>query len=432
MRIFFLALFAFFLAAPADAMNIQKVVSESGIEAWLVEEHAIPSIALQAGFHGGSAIEPKGLEGEGGMLAALLDQGAGNLDARAFQDRLADKAIVLNFEIDRDAFYASFGTLSENRDEAFAMLGLALTKARFDDAPVKRMRGQFLARLTREREDPDSIAAKRWFQAAFGDHPYGRWPHGSKASIDAIKVSDLKAFASHVLARDRLFIAVVGDIDAKTLAPLLDKTFGALPAKSPPENVAMIEPAGGKTPLVDHIPNPQSLVMFGNKGLLRADPDFYAASVLNYIVGGGGFASRLTHEIREKRGLVYNVSTGLSPLDHAGLMLGDLATENAHVGEAIGLVKKELKRIVSDGATAEELADAKTYLTGSFPLRFSSNSKIASELVGIQLEHLGIDYVDRRNGLIEAVMLDDLKRVAPRIYDPEHLLIAVVGDPKGL
>jgi zinc protease len=276
------------------------------------------------------------------------------------------------------------------------------------------------------------VASRRWFAAAFGDHPYGRWPHGNKASIDAIQVSDLKAFVHRQFARDRLYVAVVGDIDAKTLGHLLDKTFGALPKTSAPDDVKPLEPNHGGTPIVERIPNPQSVVFFGNKGVLRPEPDFYPAYVLNYIMGGGGFASRLTHEIREKRGLVYSVETALSPLDYSGLMLGELATENKTVKESIGLVKSELKKVLKDGVSAQELADAKTFLTGSYPLRFSTNAKIAAELVGIQLQHLGIDYVNKRNGLIEAVTLADLKRVAPRIYDPDHLIVVVVGDPGGL
>jgi zinc protease len=427
-----LLFFGVVLASPAHAMNIQRVVSAGGLEAWLVEEHAVPLIAMQAGFHGGSALEPQGREGLAAMMAALLDQGAGDLDARAFQERLADTAIDLEFSASRDAFYASFGTLSEKRDEAFALLSKALTAPRFDADPLARIRAQMLSRLKRESEDPDSIAARLWFAAAFPGHVYGRWPHGTPESITAVSADDLRHFAARILTRDRLTIAVVGDIDAATLKILLDKSFGTLTKTSDPDDIPETVPALGAKAIVEPVPNPQSVVIFGNKGLKRADPDFYAATVLNYILGGGGFASRLTHEIRETRGLVYSVSTGLTPLDHAGLMLGNLGTENKNVGDAVKLVRSGFKSILKDGVSEAELADAKTYLTGSYPLRFSSNSAIASELVGIQLQHLGIDYVQKRNSLIESVTAADVKRVAPRILDPDHLLITVVGDPKGL
>lgn len=414
------------------AMNIQRVISPGGIEAWLVEEHQIPLIALQLGFRGGASGEPLGREGAASMLAALLDEGAGDLDAKAFQEALADKAIQLSFSSDRDNFFASAGTLSANRDQAFALLSKALTKPRFDDAPVARVRAQLLARLQRESTDPGTIAAKKWFETAFPRHVYGRSTHGTAQSIAAISVADLKALSARIIAQDRLYVAVVGDIDAKTLARMLDDTLGGLPKSSAADDIADITPAAGKKPIVIKAPNPQSVVVFGNKGLKRDDPDFYAAYVLNYIVGGGSFASRLTHEVREKRGLAYSVSTSLVPMDHAGLMLGELGTANAQVGEALSLVRSEFRKIVKDGVTPDELADAKTYLTGSYPLRFSSNSKIASELVGIQLEKLGIDYVERRNRLIEAVTLQDLKRVAPRILDAGQLVVTVVGGPKGL
>jgi zinc protease len=428
--IFCLAIFG--LAVPASAMTIQRVVSAGGIEAWLVEEHAVPLIAVQVGFHGGSALEPSGHEGLAAMLASMLDQGADNLDARAFQEILADKAIELEFSSSRDAFFASFGALSEQRSAAFALMSKALTKPRFDADPLARVRAQMLARLKREGEDPDSIAQKRWFEAAFPGHVYGRWPHGTPETVSALSADDLRGFAKRLFTKDRLNIAVVGDIDAAALKTLLDQSFGTLPQTSGPDDIPEVQPAPGGRPIVATIPNPQSVVMFGNKGLKRDDPDFYAAYVLNYILGGGGFASQLTHEIREKRGLVYSVSTSLLPLDHAGALIGDLGTENKNVKSAIGLVKAGFRHLLTAGVSEDELRDAKTYLTGSYPLRFSTNSNIASELVGIQLEHLGIDYVEKRNSLIEAVTLTDLTRVAPRILDPDHLVITVVGDPKGL
>ena len=425
---FFVALFVL----PAQAMTIQRVVSAGGIEAWLVEEHAVPLVAVQVGFHGGSALEPTGKEGAASMLAALLDQGADDLDAKAFQEVLADKAIDLDFTSGRDAFYASFGALSADAGQAFQLMSKALRAPRFDKAPLERVRAQLLARIRRESEDPETIAAKLWFRAAFPAHVYGRWPRGTAETIGALGASDLRTLAARIFTKDRMNIAVVGDIDAKTLKALLDRSFGTLVSSSGADGIADAAPAPGGHPVIERAPNPQSVVVFGNKGLKREDPDFYAAYVLNYIIGGGGFAARLTHEIRESRGLAYAVSTSLSPLDYSGLMLGQLGTENKNVGEALSLVKTEFKHVLKEGVTDQELADAKTYLTGSYPLRFSSNSNIASELVGIQLEHLGIDYVDKRNGLIQAVTLGDLKRVAPRILDPEHVLITVVGDPKGL
>lgn len=432
MRALVLALLLLVVGPTAHAMEIQRVVSKSGIEAWLVEEHAVPLIALEAAFRGGSRADATGKEGTSTMLAALLDEGAGDLDAEAFQKRLEAKAIGLGFDTDTDSFSASLSTLSENRDEAFSLLALALTRPRFDDEPVERVRGQLVSSRLRLVEDPESLAGELWFANALPGTVYGRPPRGTEPSLKAIAVDDLRAYARANLTRDRLKIAVVGDIDAKTLRALLDKTFGALPKKGAPIKIADMSPKGAGESVVERRDFPQSVVVFGGPGLKRDDPDFYAASVLNNIVGGGGFAARLTEEVREKRGLAYGVYTYLYPLDFAGLTMGGVATQNEKVGQSVDIIKSELARVVADGVTQQELDDTKTYMTGSYALRFDTNAKIARMLVGIQLADLGIDYVRKRNGLIEAVTLDDVKRVASRLFAPEKMLFVVVGDPAGL
>jgi zinc protease len=433
LRAFALALL-FLLTAPrfAQALDIQRVVSRSGIEAWLVEEHAVPVIAVEVGFKVGAASDPPGKEGLAAMLAGLLDEGAGKLDSLAFRKRLDDRAIRLSFSSGRNNFSASLATLSEHRKEAFRLLRLALTKPRFDDEPMARIRSQLLARLARQEEDPDEVASIAWFAAAFREHPYGRPVNGTAASLEAITRADLETFLVNGLTRNRMKIAVVGNIGADDLARLLDRTFGALPERGtiPPIPETQVQGDGSLTLIRREIP--QTVVVFGGPGLKRHDPDFYAAYVLNYIVGGGGFSSRLTEEVREKRGLAYSVYSFLMTFNKAGAFYGGLATENKSVKDSIALVKAELRRVLRNGVTERELESAKTYLTGSYPLRFDSNAKIADELVGIQLLDLGIDYVENRNALIEAVTMSDLVRVATRFLDPERFVITVVGDPVGL
>lgn len=424
--------FLLFAALPARALDIQRVVSAGGIEAWLVEEHAVPLVAVEMGFKAGATSDPAGKEGLATMLAGLLDEGAGKFDSLAFRKRLDDRAIRLSFSAGRDIFSASLATLSQNRDEAFRLLHLALTEPRFDDEPIVRIRSQLLARLAREDEDPQDLAGKGWFAAAFKDHAYGRPVDGTPPSLATITRADLQQFLEDYLTRDRMKIAVVGDINAADLRRLLDRTFAALPETGKHDDVPETEIAGDSTLAITRRDIPQTVVFFGGPGLKRNDPDFYAAYVLNYIVGGGGFSSRLTEEVREKRGLAYSVYSYLMPLDHAGAFIGGLATENKSVKDSIALVKAEFRRVLQQGVSAKELENAKTYLTGSYPLRFDSNGKIASVLVGIQLFDLGIDYVQNRNGLIEAVTLEDMARVAPRFLDPDRLVITVVGDPKGL
>jgi zinc protease len=425
-------LFLLVAASPASALDIQRVVSRGGIEAWLVEEHAVPVIAVEVGFKAGGILDPPGKEGLATMLAALLDEGAGKLDSLAFRKRLDDRAIGLSFSSGRDNFAASLTTLSEHRKEAFRLLHLALSKPRLDEEPFTRIRSQLVARLAREDEDPEEIASKAWFTAAFKNHPYGRPADGTAKSLAAITRADLRAYLADYLTRDNMKIVVVGDVKAGELSRLLDRAFHALPLHGKSVDIPQAEIKGNGSLALTRRSIPQTVVVFGGPGLLRHDPEFYAAYVLNYIVGGGGFSSRLTVEVREKRGLAYSVYSYLMPLDHAGAFIGSLATENKSVKESISLVKAELRRVLHDGVTAKELEEAKTYLTGSYPLRFDSNAKIADELVGIALLELGIDYVENRNGLIEAVSLDDMARVAPRFLDPDRFAITVVGNPTSL
>ena len=287
-------------------------------------------------------------------------------------------------------------------------------------------------RLTRLADDPSRIARRTWFDAAFPGHPYGRPVDGTPESVAALTVADLGDFVAGQLARDRMVIGVVGDITPERLGPLLDRTFGDLPATGAPLSTEKTAPAApGRLIVVDR-EIPQSVVVFGHEGLDRNDADFYAAYVMNYALGGGGFTSRLSQEVRQKRGLAYGVYSYLSPLDYAALYFGGVATENARVAESLDVIRTEFARMRDAGLTTEELADAKAYLTGSFALRLDSNGKIANFLIGIQLDGLGIDYIDRRNGYIEAVTLADVNRVAARLLDPEALQVVVVGTPEGL
>jgi zinc protease len=428
-----LALFVLFALPARAAVEVQEVYSdEAGIYAWLVEEHAIPLVAMEVSFRGGAALDPAGREGLANMVSGLLDEGAATYDSLAFQTRLEDLAIRMGFAASRDRFSGSLKTLSQNAGEAFRLFGLALSKPRFDAEPVERVRQQIITGLIRQSESPRAIARRAWFKSAFPDHPYGRPVDGTQASVKAITAADLRGFARRRLAQDNMVIAVVGDITPTQLARLLDVAFGGLPEAAAPAVIAKTAPR--PTPALEVIrkPVPQSTMVFGHGGLLRDDPDWYAAYVLNYILGGGGFASRLTEEVREKRGLAYSVYSYLSPLENAGLFLGGVATKNAQAGETIRLIEAVIARLRNQGASAQELKNAKTYLTGSYPLNFNTSGKIAAQLTAIQIHGLGLDYITRRNSYIEAVTLDQVRRVAKRLLAPDHLRWTVVGKPEGL
>lgn len=418
--------------APARAIDIQEVTSPGGIKAWLVESRINPLIAMNFSFAGGASSDPQGKEGASHFLTGMLDEGAGDMDAAAFQMRRDDLAMKLSFDQGHDNFEGSFQALSKNRDESFALLKLALTAPRFDAGPMERVRSQIVLSLRQDAQDPEKIASDAWMKAAFGAHPYGRDTDGTPQTNAALTADDLRAAHRRLFSRKGLKIAVVGDIGAGDLARLLDSTFGALPASDPPPPPALAEVAPGPRVDVIELDIPQSIIVFGHGGILRDDPDFFPAYVMSYILGGGGFSSRLTDEVREKRGLTYGIGAGLYPFDRAGLFLGNVGTRNDRAAETIAIVKAELKRMAETGPTAEELADAKTYLTGSYGLRFDSNTKIAGQLLGIQEDDLGIDYVNRRNAMIEAVTQDQAAAQARRLIHPDSLRITIVGRPEGV
>jgi zinc protease len=417
------------LARPAGAVTVERVVSPKGVEAWLVQDHTNPIISMEIAFRGGADLDPADKSGLANMVSGLLDEGAGPYDSLTFQQKLEDLAINLSFDAGKDHFRGHLKTLTENRDIAFELFRLALSQPRFDKEPVERIRSQILTGLMRELQDPQTVATRAWYRAMFAGHPYANPVHGTPETVKAVQVGDLRAFVKANLARDRLLVSVVGDVTPDQLGPLLDATFGPLPAKAGPVAVPETVPqATGKLTVIEKN-NPQSVAVFGEAGLKRSDPDWYAAYVMNYILGGGGFSSRLTEEVREKRGLAYSVYSYLSPLDHAGLIVGGVATENSRLAESVRLIREEWRRMQDSGPTDKELADAKTYLTGSFPLQMDSTGSIAGLVVQMQIDNLGIDYLDRRNALIEGVTMDHLKAVAARLLDPEKLTFVVVGKP---
>jgi zinc protease len=416
-------------AAQASDMKLERVTSPGGIEAWLVESHANPLIAMRFAFRGGATQDDKGKEGLAYFVSAMMDEGAGDLDALAFQERAQGLAMRMDFDASRDVMLGNLQTLTVNKDAVFDLARLALTKPRFDADATERVRAQILAGLKFDEHDPETVASLAWDRLAFQGHPYGRPIKGTLQSIAAISRDDLKSYVDRMFARDKLVISVVGDIDAATLGQALDHIFGPLPARSELAAVADANPPLGPTQEIIEMDVPQSVAQFGHRGIARKDSDFIAAYVLNYVIGGGGFSSRLMEEVREKRGLAYSVHSNLYPYEHGAIFVGNVATKNEEVGQSLEVIESELRRVAEQGPTAEELTNAKSYLTGAYALRFESSSSIASQLLAIQIEDLGIDYVNRRNKLVEAVTLEDIKRVAKRLIEADRLITTIVGKP---
>lgn len=417
--------------ARADyAVAVERVVSPGGIEAWLVSDSTVPMIVLRAYWRGGTASEPTSRLGVSGVAADLLTEGAGPYDTAAFKRRLEELNMSLGFSAGADGVSMSLTTLSENRDAAFEMARLALASPRFEAAALERARRQLMVGIRQRDTNPSYLAWLAIDQALYPEHPYAR--RITREQAQAITREQLAAQSRALFARDRMQITIVGDIDAATASRLLDETFASVPASAP---VAAAPDAvlGAPTPLiVRDLPQPQSLILFVGPGIQDEDPDWIPLAVANYILGGGGFSSRLVAEVREKRGLVYSVGTGPSLRDHVALIRGSAQTENRNVREALEVIRTEMGRLVRDGATQTEVNDAITYLTGSFALDLDSNVKTANVVHAYQTAGRDIGYINRRNDLIRAVTLEDVNRVARRLLNPENFTFVVVGQPEGL
>ncbi|WP_409997147.1 M16 family metallopeptidase [Bradyrhizobium cosmicum] len=413
-------------SAPSQAAaKIQKLVSPGGIEAWFVQDATVPLIAMEYAFTGGASQDPAGKSGVGNLVADLLDQGSGDLDSKTYHEWLDRRAIKLRFAAKRDHFRGSLRMLKDNKDEAYDLLRMALTSPHFETADVERIRAEVISTLRHESTNPSSLAYRKFLEVAFGDHPYSRPDTGTLDSVPKIEIADLKDYARRILAKDTLRIAVVGDVDADTLGKLLDKTFGSLPAKAEltpiPDRVAAKPPQRAFIPL----DVPQTVVIFGGPGINRHDADFMAADVVNHILGGG-MSSRLFNEVREKRGLVYSIPEALLWMDHSALFIGNTGTRADRAGETVDAIDKEIRRIAEKGPTQKELDEAKSYLKGSQMLALDSSSKLAEEMLQYQLDKLPIDYIEKRNALVDAVTLDDTRRVAKKLWG-DGLLTVIVG-----
>lgn len=425
-------LFVSTLPFCAGAVDVERVISPGGIEAWLVQDHANPLVSMHFNFKGGSELDPQGKGGLANLAASTMDEGAGDLDSQTFQRRLVDHSITLRFSAGLDRFSGQFKTLKTHEDEAFDLLRSALSEPRFDEEPVARLKSQIQSGLRSDSEDPSVIAFTTLFQGFFKDHGYARRSKGTPKSVDAILRQDLINFVKTRIARHDLKIGVVGDMTPKRLGELLDRTFGGLALKpgsaEAPEIKAM---SHGRVTVVEK-DLVQSNIIFGHAGLKRNDPDFYIALVMNHILGGGSFTSRLYSEVREKRGLAYSVGTSIYPLDRAGLIIGSAGTENARVAETLEIIRAQWKRLADGDLGQQELDDAKTYVTGSFPLSFTSTSAIARVLVAMQVNDLGIDYLDKRNAYISSITIEDVRRVAKKLLKADMLDVVVVGNPEGV
>lgn len=430
--------FAFILAGlialtlPARAeVAIEEVTSANGHVAWLVNEPALPFTALEIRFRGGTVLDRPGKRGAVNLMIGLLEEGAGDLDAQGFAEAREALAASFGFNAGDDTISISAQFLTENRDQAVDLLHKALTAPIFDETALERVRKQVLSHLASRATDPNSIVGDAFDAAAYGDHPYGSYDGGTVESVTALTRDDIVNAHQDTLVLDRIYVAAVGDITAEQLGPLMDRLFKGLPqaGAAMPDRVEFGLPGGVTVVPFD---TPQSVALFGHDGIEREDPDFFAAYIVNTVLGGPSSISRLMNEVREERGLTYGIGSYLVPVDWTESVLGRFSSQNAVIGEAINVVRDEWAKIARDGITQEELTAAQTYLTGSYPLRFDGNANIANIMVSMQLEGLPIDYIATRNEQVMAVTLDEANRVASELYNPDALHFVVVGQPEGV
>jgi zinc protease len=415
-----------------SAGRVTLVTTSSGLEGWLIPMPEGEVIALDFAFDRGASSDPDGQPGLAHLVSGLMDEGAGDLDAEAFQTALEDRAISLSFSAAQDNLTGGLLCLKRHLDKAVELAALALNAPRFDADAVARVKDQVLAGLRRESQQPAAKARDAFFAAAFAGHPYARPVKGTEAALKSVTRDDIAAHASALLTRENLKIVCAGPVTPEIFADLIERLFAGLPATTPLAPVPQATFQGqGQSVIVD-VEVPQTSLRYGAPGLVVSDPDFIPATVVNHILGGSAFTSRYFNEVREKRGLAYSVGSYQQPLKHGPFHGGATATKNDRAAESLEVMKAEMASLAGNGPSDEELDAAKRYLTGSYALRFDTTQKIAGEYLNVALMGFAPDYVERRNGLFEAVGAGDAVRAAQRLYGDGRVLVAAAGKPVGL
>lgn len=411
------------------SVPVQVVRSASGLEAWLIEDHSVPVLSVAFAFAGGAALDPPGQEGRATLLAALLTQGAGPHDTAAFASLLRERGVSLSFEAERDGLKGTLRCLAEEGAFAADMLALALAEPRFDPPAVERAKAQRLITLRREAEQPPTLAARRWWAEAYAGHPFSRPTGGTEEGVAAIDRTALRAALEAQMRRGSVVVAAAGAINSEGLGRLVDRAFASsLAAGTAAPVPAVPEPRRFGLAVVER-DAPQAAGFFGHGAIAPEDPAWEAAQIANWILGGGGFSARLMTEIREKRGLTYGIGTSLLPFRGRGLVLGSVATDNARFGETLAVLREEWRKMAAEGPTADEVEAGKAFLTGSFPLGFTSTAQIAGTLVGLRQLGRAPDWLAGRLARLAAVTVEEVREVARRLFDPEALSVVVAGRP---
>ena len=436
MRYFLIAVL--FSVAPLSAhatekpfLAIHPVISPMGIQAWLVEDHAQPVIAMEFGFvRSGTAYEPAQKQGLVRLLSNMLDEGAGDMDSTTFQAALENNSISLSFGASRDVFTGSLKTLVDTQDTAFDLLALAISAPRFDEEALSRMREANMTRIRSSMNDGEWIAARLFNDRIFEGHPYALNSGGTLSTLPRVTADDLRAYHKGIFTRDRLRVTVVGDVTPEELGKILDRVFAALPAKGQDIPLNDITPQNlGKTFVYDY-DAPQTQIMMAAPAPEPTDPDYAATVVMNHIFGGGGFGSRLMDVIREKSGLTYGIYSGLSDMDHTATLSIQSSTRNETAAQLLAMVKEEITRLRDKGATEAEVKAAKGYLLGSMPAALTSTDRIAELMLSMMIDGRPLDYLDQYRAQISGVTPNAVHDMAQKWLRADGFMTLLVGKPQ--
>ena len=426
-RLLGIVLAATLWAAPALAVEIVEVKGpETGVEGLLVEDRSNPIVTLRIAFEGGGLSDPEGREGLAELLSTMLDEGAGDLGSAAFQERLDALGARFFASSESESFRLGVSALSDRFDEAVDLLALALNEPRFDAEPLARMKRQLATSLAARQGTPRAEAGRRAREIVWGDHPYARDASGDPDVVRAATADDLRETAERLFAREGAHVAAVGAISADEVEAAIDRLFASLPETGGAAPVPDTEPRLGLDETIE-LPGEQASIRVVLPAPKREDEDFFPAYLVNHVLGGGTFTSRLFDELRERRGLTYGAGSGIAAREGAATWNASVSTRPENVEEARAVLLGEIERMAEEGPSEAELEAAKAYVKGSYAINnLASSGSIAGVLLGLQTNDLGADYLERREALIDAVDVEDARRVAAEYLAAEPTVITTL------
>ena len=424
----------YILNSSSHALDVKKSVLENGLILLIVEKHNLPVVRVTVGIKAGSIVESEEKAGIANLTAELLTAGTKKRTASQISEETEFAGASLSASGGNDYATMALSVLKKDLDLGFDLLSDTILNPLFPDDELNKKRERIKGSLRAQEENPEFVASKEFKKAVFGIHPYGRLVQGSPEALDRIKRDDLVNFHSTFYAPNNAIMSVVGDVTLEEVKNLLQKYFSEWhPSPIPQGEGARVKVthvfSGQKIITIDKNLT-QANIILGHMGISRDNPDYYAVSVMNYILGGGGFESRLMQNIREGKGLAYDIHSFFDANKYGGLFEVGLQTKNESANTAIEEILKEIKKIRSKSISDAELSDAKSFLTGSFPMRLETSQRIANFLVAVEYYGLGMDYIDKYPSYINSVTKEDVLRVAKKYLDSENFTLVVVADQK--